>query len=191
MADKKIFSKPVKAYRKKDIIAARKWFKEMINDLGAPSGQMKDLRSRAKSPGDFLGQMVFFRYDPKHKATLPYYDTYPLSIIIGVHKGTFTGLNLHYLPPKLREMFISALFDTLNNHEFDKTTKFVVDYNLLRAASKYKYFKPCIKNYLFSHMKTKIQIVRPQQWPRAILLPVANFKKSSITNVWKDSRSMI
>ena len=191
MADKKIFTKDVSKYKKQDIIAARKWFREMVKTLGKPTGKMKDLRSRRKTARDILGAMVFFRYDPKYKEVLPYYDTFPLSIIIDVQKDSMLGLNLHYLPPKLREIFLSRLFDTLSDTNFDQETKLEATYGLLKAASKYKYFKPCIKRYLFTHLKTQVQIVRPQQWPKAILLPVADFRKSSSSNVWKDSRSML
>ena len=55
--------------------------------------------------------MNMFFYDPKHKDTLPYYDRFPLSVIIGPAKGGFYGLNLHYLPPVLRAKMLDALMD--------------------------------------------------------------------------------
>ena len=47
----------------------------------------------------------------KHKETLPFYDSFPLVIIIGKAKGGFLGMNLHYLPPTLRAKFLDALME--------------------------------------------------------------------------------
>lgn len=35
------------------------------------------------------GQMYMFYYDPKHKKTLPYYDRFPLIIMVGPAEGGF------------------------------------------------------------------------------------------------------
>ena len=39
-----------------------------------------------------------FVYDPKTKAKLPFYDTFPLVLPIDTFRGGFIGLNFHYLP---------------------------------------------------------------------------------------------
>ena len=56
-----------------------------------------------------VGTMQMFFYDPKHKETLPYYDLFPLIVVIGPAEGGFYGLNLHYLPPILRAKMLDAL----------------------------------------------------------------------------------
>ena len=48
-------------------------------------------------------------YDAKHKATLPYYDGFPLILMLGPAKGGFMGLNLHYLPPVVRARLLDAV----------------------------------------------------------------------------------
>ena len=58
-----------------------------------------------------IGSMQMFFYDPKYKETLPYYDRFPLAIIVKPAKGGFLGMNLHYLPPILRAKFLDALMD--------------------------------------------------------------------------------
>ena len=45
-----------------------------------------------------IGQMYAFRYNPKHKQTLPYYDTFPLVIISEPLPTGFSGIILHYIP---------------------------------------------------------------------------------------------
>ena len=80
---------------------AAAWFAKNVAKLGklGPGKMLKDERLRAQaqaSPGD----MVMYTYNPKLKETLPYYDTFPLTIVVGPAKKGFYGINLHYLPPK-------------------------------------------------------------------------------------------
>ncbi len=175
-------------YKKEEIRDTRKWLKAEILKLGKPTGRTSDLRQRGEIID--IGRMCFFKYDPKHKLTLPYYDIFPLIIVIDFYQDGFLGLNLHYLPPKLRVLFLGRLLEVLNNHKLDKSTKLNVTYGLLKSASKYKYFKPCIKRYLAAHVRSNISVIRFKQWPKVILLPTAKFKKSSAAAVWKDSKSL-
>ena len=117
-----------------------------------------------------VGSMYMFFYDPKHKKTLPYYDSFPLVIVIDKAEGGFLGLNLHYLPPILRAKFLDALLDITSNDKYDESTKFALSYSLLKKSSKYKYFKPCIKHYLASNVKSRFAKVHaPRVGNRSIL----------------------
>lgn len=179
-----------KAYRKEEIRNAKKWFREQIQALKTDKKKrkMSDFRLRTALPETLHGSMIFYKYDPKHKLTLPYYDTFPLVILLEEYPDGWLGLNLHYLPPGMRATFMTRLMDVLNNTKFDKTTRLRATYGLLKSASKFSYFKPCIKRYLSGHVRSKVQIVRPAQWHRAIFLPVANFRKASDRDVWTDSK---
>jgi mRNA-degrading endonuclease RelE of RelBE toxin-antitoxin system len=106
---------------------ADKWFSKNVKKLGklGPSVLKDDRLNKTKIRS---GDMVMYTYNPKHKQTLPYYDTFPLSIIVGKVKGGFTALNLHYLPPKVRAIFLDKLNDVANNQKFDDSTKFKITY---------------------------------------------------------------
>ena len=138
-----------------------------------------------------IGSMNMFFYDPKHKDTLPYYDRFPLVIIVGPAEKGFYGLNLHYLPNVLRAKMLDALLDITNNKKYDESTRFQVSYKLLQSSSKMRYFKPCYKHYLTAHVKSRLARVAAPEWEIATFLPTANFEKSSATNVYKDSRKAI
>jgi hypothetical protein len=138
-----------------------------------------------------IGKMYFFNYDPKLKDTLPYYDTYPLVFPIAHYGDSFLGINLHYLPPKLRMMLMNALLKTLNNKKYDKTTKLIVSYQILNSAAQYKYFKPCLKKYLFSHVKSPFLYIAPDEWDIVCMLPTDRFVGAQRTTVYKDSQSMV
>lgn len=138
-----------------------------------------------------IGSMNMFFYDPKGKDTLPYYDRFPLAIIIGPAEKGFYGLNLHYLPPILRAKFLDALLDITNNKKYDETTRFQMSYKMLQATSKTRYFKPCFKHYLTQHVKSRLARVPAPEWEIATFLPTASWEKTSAANVYKDSRKAI
>lgn len=138
-----------------------------------------------------IGKMYFFSYDPKMKDILPYYDTYPLVFPIEHYGDSFLGINLHYLPPKLRMMLMNALLKTLNNKNYDKTSKLVISYQILNGASRYRYFKPCIKKYLFSHVKSPFLYIAPNEWDIVAMLPTDRFVGANRTTVHKDSQMAV
>lgn len=171
---------------------SREWFRKKAAQLRGVnrSALMKEdpvtIRNRT-----IIGGMFMFFYDPKHKKTLPYYDSFPLVIVIGPAEGGFLGLNLHYLPPLLRAKFLDALLDETNNDRYDETTRFNATYDLMKRAAKYKYFKPCIKHYLNEHVRSRFARVDAPEWEIATFLPTADFQKATKTQVYRDSRRKI
>lgn len=138
-----------------------------------------------------IGKMYFATYDPKHKKTLPYYDIFPIIIPIHKYSDGFLSINAHYLPPVLRAKLLDALYDTLNNTKFDETTKLKITYGILQAASKNRYFQPCIKRYLGKHFRSRFLRVPSAQWTMAMFMPVETFEGATKSQVWNDSRKMI
>lgn len=138
-----------------------------------------------------VGSMYMFFYDPKHKDTLPYYDTFPLVFIVGDAKGGFTGLNLHYLPPLLRAKLLGSLIDLKSNNKYNASTKLRLSYDVLNNSSKHALFKPCFKQYLTSHVRSQFSMVPAAEWEIATFLPMAQWSKASSTKVYRDSRKMV
>ena len=168
---------------------ANTWFAKKAKALGpVPASKMlKDDRLTMKAK-PLIGDMIMYTYNPKLRATLPYYDIFPLTILVGPAPGGFFGINLHYLPPKVRAIFLDHLNDVATNQKFNATTRFKITYQLLKATKKYKYFKPCFKHYLTKHVSSNIMKVNASEWNIAIFLETAKFKKKSTSYVWADSR---
>ena len=105
---------------------SRDWFRKRASRMRRLNRKaiLKD-EELIKTPKHVVGSMQMFFYDPKHKATLPYFDTFPLSIIMGPAEGGFMGLNLHYLPPVLRAKFLDGLLDLADSKTYDDDTKFI------------------------------------------------------------------
>jgi hypothetical protein len=135
--------------------------------------------------------MYMMFYDPKHKKTLPYYDRFPLVIPFQKAKNGFLGLNLHYLPHSLRAKFLDELYDTVNNDKFDATTRFKITYDILQRVSQNNAFLPCVKHYLSGHIRSKLAVVDSADWEIAIFLPTEQFKKASLSSVYRDSRRIM
>ncbi len=169
---------------------ASKWFMQKMKNMQKINmhTMIKDPRL-VKKQRPRVGDMFMYAYDPKNRRTLPYYDRFPLTIMVGKAPGGFYGLNLHYLPLKHRAIFLDRLTSITNNKKFDETTRMKLSYDLLKAATKFKYFAPCFKHYLTEHVDSKIMKVEASEWDIAIFLPTENFAKAKKTKVWKDSRS--
>jgi peptide subunit release factor 1 (eRF1) len=195
MAEESLFTKlQVQAYRKglqARSAEAQEWFKDKAAKISVNRQQLlKDERlTQRQRPA--IGRMYHYFYDPKHRETLPYYDMFPLIIMVGPAEGGFYGLNLHYLHPMLRAKFLDNLVDIASNKKFDEKMKLRISYNLLKNTSKLKEFQPCFKHYLYKHVDSKIAEIHAPEWEIAIFLPTERFMKRSKTAVWASSRGKI
>ena len=121
------------------------WFERKVKELGdvSPRTVLKD-KALDPTTKPQIGDMMMYFYDPKTKATLPYYDRFPLVFPFKKVKGGFYGLNMHYLPLPLRAKLMDALYDTASNTRFDESTRLKMSYKMLESAAKFKEFQPCI-----------------------------------------------
>ena len=134
-----------------------------------------------------IGSMYFFVYDPKGKNDLDYYDKFPLVIPLESYSDGFLGLNLHYLPMRYRLYFMRKLMPKAILNDDNEIMRLRITYEILAASRKYKEFRPCIKRYLYSHIRSRILAVEPEEWDIAMYLPVQQFKKAPASKVWKES----
>ena len=137
-----------------------------------------------------IGKMYMFVYDAKTK-NLPYFDAFPLIFPIEFYGESFLGINLHYLPPKTRALLMDALYTLINNQKYDQTTLLKMSYQILSKAGRFKWFKPCVKKYLFSQVGSPFIYISPDEWDFALMLPTENFQGASKQKVFKDSLSMV
>lgn len=173
---------------------AQDWFRkkaQQMRRINRTELLQDDQVKLANRQNPLIGSMNMFFYDPKTKDTLPFYDRFPLVIIVGPAEKGFYGLNLHYLPPVLRAKMLDALLDITNNKKYDSTTRFQMSYKMLQSSSKLRYFKPCFKHYLTSHVKSRLARVEAPEWEIATFLPTASWEKSSAANVYRESRKAL
>ena len=170
---------------------SREWFMKKAKVLKGISREALMKEEPLSSSGrQIIGSMQMFFYDPKFKKTLPYYDRFPLAIIVKPAKGGFLGLNLHYLPPILRAQFLDALMDNVTSKK-SEDAKFKLTTRLLASASNLEYYKPCIKHYLTTNVQSKFAEVKAPEWEIATFLPTAMFEKATKQKIYADSRKKI
>ena len=175
-------------------VAAREWYRSAAGKLMSnitPSNFEKRTDEARKVSSMEFGYMYAFKYDPKTKNDLPYYDTFPLIFPVRMDSDGFLGINFHYLPPVLRAKLMNALYSTLTNKKYDDTTKVKISYSILQSASKYRYFKPMLKKYLRSHVRSQFLEIQVNEWDMAIFLPTESFRKADTGRVWEESRKKI
>ena len=163
------------------------WYRDKIKEFGQP-GAMDLIRDGKRDNKPFYGRLNMFFCDPKFKKKLPYYDTFPLVLPLESYSDGFLGINLHYLPMKLRLQLLDRLVDFSNNTKFDESTRLTVDYSKLKNVN---LIKPTLKRYLAGRVKTQFRRIDADEFTVATLLPVQRFKKASAAEVYSDSRKMI
>lgn len=175
-------------------VAAREWYRsaagKLMSNITPGVFEKRTDEARKVSSMEF-GYMYAFKYDPKTKNDLPYYDTFPLIFPVRMDSDGFLGINFHYLPPVLRAKLMDALYSTLTNKKYDDTTKLKISYSILQSASKYRFFKPMLKKYLRSHVRSQFLEVQVNEWDIAIFLPTESFRKADTGRVWEESRKKI
>jgi len=139
-----------------------------------------------------MGRLFMFEYEAKHKDKIPYYDRFPLVFPIQAHADGFLGLNLHYLPYTWRAVLMDALYDLKTDPKSDTDpTKLRLannGYNILTKSAKYRYFKPCLKKYLFEHVTSRYMEIPEEEWEIALFLPLERFVGESKIKVWINSK---
>lgn len=174
------------------------WLTQKVAQLRNPQRMIVPItreRDRYVRPSDrmkfLMGGLYFFLYDPKTKNDLPYYDRFPLVMPLKRESDGFIGLNLHYLPIRYRINFMRKLLNFAIYDENDEIKRIRVTYSILDSSKRYREFRPCIKQYLYKHVKSRILAVEPQEWDVALYLPIQQFKKENQKNVWQESIEQI
>jgi len=124
-----------------------------------------------------FGDLFCYHYTPKYKKTLPYYDAFPLIMLIDAGKDTFLGCNFHYLNPRFRAILLDKLTAKMGGGDPNWS-----------ELSKIREISPTIKRYRFDHIDKKVIQIAEDEKEMAIFLPLEKFKKSSKSQVWSDSK---
>jgi len=167
------------------------WFKKYVKNLKVNRPRLlKDGKLEVvKKP--LPGRMYMFAYDAKHKDALPYFDRFPLIFMVGPAKGGFYGLNLHYLPPRIRAIFFDRLLELATSKTLNEKTKLRMTYAILSSAQKFEAFAPTFKHYLTAQMKSPPTFVPADEWETVLFLPSARWQGAKESTVWKQTKKLI
>jgi hypothetical protein len=140
------------------------------------------------------GDVFIYHYDPKLKDILPYYDKFPLVVVLKLYDDGFLGLNLHYLPPDVRLVFMNKLIQLARVGPTVPGANIIrmqITYDLMVSSQRFNAHVPCVKRYLIGHVRSRMLRIFPHEWSLIIHLPFEAFVKASKQKVWADSRKLI
>lgn len=180
--DRSIYSKSSTWFEQQVLLLTKKKF--------TPQQILRD-RKNATSVKVLPGNLYMFLYDAKMKETLPYWDKFPLVFPFRAVPGGFYGLNLHYLPHRMRLQLMNRLLQFKNNDKFDETTRLRYSWSLINGVSKFKAAEPCVKHYLYQQVRSPFARIDSQDWATAMMLPVEQFVGANKQAVWQDSKKVI
>lgn len=172
---------------------SREWFLDKVDTITRGLSRDKLMSKPPIKPvaSVFPGMMYMFYYSPLGVKTLPYYDSFPLVILVDIQSDGMTGLNLHYLPINLRQKLFYGLLNRVSSGEMNEKTYIKVTYDFLENARSLKEYRPCYKKYLTKQIRGSIAQVPANEWETAVHLPLALFRKESEDTVHRRSEQMI
>ena len=172
---------------------SRKWFMEKVEKMTGTVNRDNIMQKRPLQEVSRVlpGMMYMFYYSPKGDNRLPYYDSFPLVILINAYRGGMEALNLHYLPIHLRQKLFYGLLNTVSDRDVDENSFMRVTYEFLNSARSLKEYRPCFKKYLTEQIRGKIVQVPGNEWEIAVHLPLALWRKADEATVHRESESMI
>ncbi len=143
-----------------------------------------------------FGKLYTFKYDPKTKETLPFYDTFPLVFVLETYGNeSFLGLNLHYLSHKDRLI----LFERMNDYKvvdrssrYQNNTRLLINYDTLKKSpGRFPLHRACIRSYLTRNMRSNLIRIEEHDWITALFLPTERFEKRSKQLIQTESKKFI
>jgi hypothetical protein len=197
---KNIFEKTLEAaqaagYEPNTDVDASLWFKRKLTKLSYKPivpiirESPRKVATLPKNERRVIGRFWTYHYDPITKATLPYYDKFPMSLILEVNRNSFDALNFHYLPPFHRTLLYRKLLPF--KRKYAEGERIRMTYDMLKSAKKFKAFRPAYKRYVKEGVKSRFLEIKPEEWEIAMQLPTQKFVGESAQNVWKESRRKI
>jgi hypothetical protein len=187
---KPVFTKLIKTSKSDDSVKSKDWFRDKAQEVdNVDVARVIRQNKESTETRIRLGHLYLYRYNPKLKKELPYYDKYPIVFPIDRVKNGFLGLNMHYLPIPLRAELMDGLYDYVVGSK--DTTRINANYDTVSNIPSLEYYKPCVKHYLFNHIETRFLHIDVSEWDIALFLPLQRFLKASEQTIYRDSISII
>lgn len=187
---KSVFSSLGPLYNKNGQLKSSKWYRDNVRQLfNNPPSHAKIMSDQERLSNKIIpGKMYLFAYDAKLKEVLPYYDMFPLVLPFKPYKDGFLGLNFHYIPYQARVAVLNKLMTYTNDKSMSEKTKIMVSWKMLNGAAHHPAIAPCVKRYLYPHVKSRFLTINANEWTTAVMLPIESFHGATKTKVWADSK---
>ena len=167
------------------------WFASKVSDFA----NVRTMREESLMSGDRSnkrntiepGNMYLYIYEAKHAATLPYWDRFPLVFPFSETPNGFYGLNMHYLPYHPRAALMDKLMSFASNRTMSDNTRLRFKWETISKFARFTPARVCVKQYLYTQVRSPFKRIEPQDWATALLLPMERFQSATAQEVWADS----
>lgn len=168
------------------------WYKKKVKDVfGAAETNPEKFFDKANYPNKPIpGNIITFKYNPKTRDTLKYYDIFPLVLVLKLIPGGFIGLNFHYLSPADRADFMNKL-EPFQRVASQGIIRINITYSMLKVSTRLVHYKACLRSYKRSQIGNMLYTLTPDEWELALFLPTEKFVKVTKRRVWNISRQII
>lgn len=163
----------------------RKKVQELYGDRILPPGMV--FGESKERPLPRPGDIMLFNYRPQMRKELPFYDVYPLVLIIKLIPQGFLGLNFHYLHPRDRMKFMVQLYKYERYATKRDDVMLNVKYTTLLNDQKLFYYTPCIRKYKSRNVGNLVYKIPAHEWEPVLFLPTEKFVKEKKQDVWAES----
>lgn len=151
------------------------WMTQKARSASSMRDNLMRMQSQQRAVGS-VGRMYFFKYDPKSKDKLPIYDIYPLVFPIEDYQDGFLGLNIHYLNVNARMNLLNKLSGFATAKNYTERTRLQISYDLLSSTkSMTSLIGPCVKRYLYGHVRSRFIEIPATEWDKAAQLSLELF----------------
>lgn len=176
--------------QKRNTAASNEWFRKNVTKNFSDVRTARLFRDRKLWRKNFeVGSLFTYEYDAINKDTLPVWDRYPMMFVFNIWRSKagnqiVSGLNLHFLPPKLRLAAFRALITTRSRQRYDRSTKLKISWEVLQTLANHDLFQHCVRNYRVDHLVTVAVKIPPESWELALWLPTQRFV-GDVSKAWQ------
>ncbi|QZI90530.1 hypothetical protein MYOV003v1_p0206 [Vibrio phage 207E48.1] len=186
---------------KRNTAQAHKWFMSRVSkDTNLKANrvhkELKENKVRNVMDKGLIGRMFLFQYDAKMKDELPVWDSNPLVFFFNAHVGNginngekgvvyLHGINMHYLPPKLRLMLFTQLIKLRNDSALREKTRLKMSWQLLKKLGASHLAEHCVKTYRADHIRSQLAEVMPQDWIIVLSMQLATWHNGTKRTAWQ------
>ena len=156
---------------------SRKWYHDYALEQGINYRSFEMLKKGGKRISDRkLGRMYFFRYKPNQPDEI--YDEFPLIFMLYEDADNFSGINFHYLSPKLRAVLLGHMLQYMSNKDYSETTKIFARKfrDVIKKNKRFRHAKVSYRQYRNDQIQSRVIQVHPLDWELAIMVPTERFK---------------
>ncbi len=186
---------------KRNIRRSNEWFMQRISKDNRISKDKafkqfgESFKSRTPKDRGLIGRMFLYKYDPKHKETLPVWDGNPLVFFFNTFIGDgnygekgvqyLLGINVHYLRPRDRLFLFSNIVKFNNDTALREKSRLKLTWNVLKSFAAAQEAQHAVKMYRADHIRTQLIEINPRYWEVVMFLQIQNFVKGSNKLAWK------